>query len=81
MIVKPSFFYCGKTYYFKFHVIFPYIQELESKSEYAMPFSSGVKLVETTKCNNLIAVALKNNNIVIFDLNAGNCQCVSYVSK
>jgi hypothetical protein len=37
-----------------------------------MPFSSSISLIETTKCNTLIALALKNNNVVVFDVNAGN---------
>jgi hypothetical protein len=36
-----------------------------------MPFSSQITLIETSKCKNLIALAFKNNNIIVFDLNAG----------
>ena len=36
-----------------------------------MPLSSGIKAIETTKCNTLIALVLNNNNIVVFDLNTG----------
>jgi hypothetical protein len=46
-------------------------KELECKYEYSMSFSSEVKQVSTTKCKNLIAFALNNNNIVVFDLNSG----------
>ena len=51
--------------------LFFLISELESKSEYLMPVSSEIKFIETTKCNTLIALVLKNNNIVVFDLNTG----------
>ena len=37
-----------------------------------MPLSSGIKFFETTKCNSLMALVLKNNNIVVFDFNAGD---------
>ncbi len=36
-----------------------------------MPVSSEIKSIEVTKCNTLIALVLKNNNIVVFDLNTG----------
>jgi hypothetical protein len=46
-------------------------KELEAKSEYLMPVSSEIKSIEVTKCNTLIALVLKNNNIAVFDLNTG----------
>lgn len=55
-----------------FYAIGKLSKELEPKLEYVMPFSSSISLIETTKCNTLIALALRNNNVVVFDVNAGN---------
>ncbi len=46
-------------------------KDLFCQIEYCMPFSSQITLIETSKCKNLIAFAFKNNNLVVFDLNAG----------
>lgn len=54
-------------------------KDLESKLEYCIPFSSQITLFEATKCNNLIALALKNNNIIVFDLNSGLARKCSHI--
>ncbi|RMZ98579.1 WD repeat-containing 93-like isoform X5, partial [Brachionus plicatilis] len=46
-------------------------KELESKFECVLPFSSQISQIEMTKCSNLLAVSLKDNNIVVFDLHMG----------
>jgi hypothetical protein len=38
-----------------------------------MPFTSDILDIQLTKCNNLLALILRNNNLIVFDLNAGIC--------
>ena len=39
--------------------------------EHSFPFTAPIVSIKTTKCNSLVALALKNNNVVVFDLAAG----------
>ncbi|CAF0942888.1 unnamed protein product [Brachionus calyciflorus] len=54
-----------------FYALNKITKEQESKIEYTIPFSSQITHILSTKCNNLISIALKNNNIIVFDLNMG----------
>lgn len=48
-----------------------FFSDLESKFESVLPFSGQISHFHTTKCHNLLAVSLKTNNIIVFDLNMG----------
>lgn len=58
----------NQIYFYQFGKI---TKDLESKIEYCFPFTSEVHKVITTKLAPLVAVCLKNNNIVVLDTNAG----------
>ncbi len=47
------------------------ILDFDAKLDYCIPFTSEVAFLELTKQNTLIAVVLKNNNVVVYDLIAG----------
>ena len=46
-------------------------KDLESKVDYCIPFTNEITEIEITRNSSLIAVALKNNNIVVIDTIAG----------
>lgn len=44
---------------------------MESKFEYTMSYASQIMQIRTTKCNTLLALVLKNSNLIVFDFNSG----------
>ncbi len=65
----------NKSTNFLFHSFTKLTKDLDSKIEYNIPFSSQIMLIESSKCNSLIAFGLKNNNLVVLDLLSGLDRC------